>query len=122
MEEFFIALMKKIIYENFTFTMPHKLGQIRVKAFKYNPKSTSIDFYNTKKYNKLIKFLNRHTFGYTYRRWWEKEHVIFKNRSVYHFVGAQGEYADDRGIGKKALGAHIKHLSTTPGLRSYINM
>ena len=122
MEDFFIAVVKKVIYENFTFTMPHKLGQIRIKAFRYNPKSLQIDFHNTKKHKMVIKFLNRHTFGYTYRRWWEKEHVGFKNKSVYHFTGAQGKYPDDRGVGKKAIGEHIKRLSETPEIRSYINL
>lgn len=121
-EDLWIAVGKKIIYENFTFTMGHRLGHIRIKAFKYSPSNAEVDFYNTKKYKKVIKFINRHTFGVTYRRWWERDHVIFKNRTSYVFSGAQGTYADKSGVGKKNIAAHIKHLSVTPEKRSFINI
>lgn len=121
-EDLWIAVGKKIIYENFTFIMGHRLGHIRIKSFKYSPTNAEVDFHSTKKYNKVIRFINRHTFGVTYRRWWEKDHVIFKNRSSYVFSGAQGTYANDSGVGKKNIAAHIKHLSVTPEKRSYINL
>lgn len=121
-EDLWVAVCKKIIYENFTFIMGHRLGHIRIKAFKYSPTNSEVDFHNTKKYNKVIKYINRHTFGMTYRRWWGKDHVVFKNRSSYVFSGAQGLYANKSGVGKKNIAAHIKHLSETPDKRSYINL
>lgn len=121
-EAFFAAVFKKIIYENFTFTMPHSLGSIVVKSFKVDPWKTTIDFHNTIKYKKPIRFLNRHTFGYAFRIWWNKEYVKFRNNSYYIFRPIAGQYATKQGIGKIALGRHIKKLSEDPEKRNYIRI
>jgi hypothetical protein len=52
-EDLWAAIGKKIIYENFTFTMGHRLGHIYIKAFKYSPTNAEVDFHSSKKYKKV---------------------------------------------------------------------
>lgn len=120
--DFFVEIMKKIIYENHVFQLPHGLGSILVKARKTNLQNARVDFHLTKKFNKTIRHLNQNTFGYYFHIWWEKKHKSFNNHQFYQFKPAESKCATDRGVGKKALSNHIKETAKDPLKKSYIKI
>jgi len=55
--------------------MPYGLGYVQVVKYKpktYTDKSLSVDYKESKKYNKKIYHLNEHSNGYKYRLYWSK--------------------------------------------------
>lgn len=120
-EDFFLEVFKKIIYENHIFMMPYSLGSIYVKSRK-NRGDHPIDYKTTKKLKRLVYFLNRHTFGQVFFINWNKEYVRFKNNSYYCFKPIKSQYATKQGIGTKGLGKHIRALADDPMKRSYIRI
>jgi hypothetical protein len=120
--EFFLAISKKIIYENFTFMMPYGLGSLLVKSRKVNPKDAAIDYNLSKIYKKPIKHLNTHSFGYTFSVFWDKSYVRFKNYTMYLYKNTKSKQAQDKGIGRKGLSDEIIRRSNNPNERSYLKM
>lgn len=120
--DLFLAISKKIIYENFTFMMPYGLGSLLVKSRKVNPKDAPIDYNASRIYKKPIKHLNLHSFGYSFSIAWDKSYVRFKNYTSYLYKNTQSKQAEDKGIGKKGLGDEIKRKSQNPNERSYLRM
>jgi len=118
-EDFFEAVMKLVIYDNFTFRMPYSLGIIMIKAYKTNLKKASIDYNQTKKTGKVVRFLNQHTYGYYFGFIWDKSYSRFKNHSLYKFKATKSDHATRLGIGKISLSRHIKKLSLDPKQKSY---
>jgi len=121
-EDFFVEIMKKIIYENYCFMMPYSLGSILVKSFKTNLKKALVDFKTTRAIGKVVKYINQHTFGYYFGIVWDKSYVRFKNNAYYSFSATSSAPATKLGIGKKALSDHINELSQDPTKRSYIRL
>lgn len=121
LEAFFLAVSKKIIYENFTFIMPYSLGSISVKSRK-SLGEYPIDFHSSRKYGRTIYFMNRHTFGMIFFFDWNKDYVRFRNNSYYCFKPIRSKYATRQGVGKTSLGKHIKELSDDPTKRRYIQL
>jgi len=122
MESFFRVVFKKMIHENFVFTMPYSLGAVLIKGYRANPDNLAIDFQNTIKHKKLIYFINRHSFGYCFKIWWNKTYVKFRHQSYYIFKAISSKYAHRQGIGRSALGKHIIALSKDPEKRSFIRL
>ena len=123
MESFFTAIMHKIIYENHTFLMPHSLGSITVKTYKNdNLRKCKVDFNQTKKLGKVVRHLNRHTYGDAFGIGWDKSYVQFRNNTFYCFKTTSSRYATESGVGAKALSKHIYDLSKDPTKRSYIRI
>jgi hypothetical protein len=122
MEDFFERIMKKIIYDNFTFMLPYSLGSVLVKAFKTNLNNLQIDWSRSEEVGKMVKHLNLHTFGYYFGIVWDKSYVRFKNNAYYKFCATSSKKATKLGIGKKALSDHIRKLSRDPEKRSYIKI
>lgn len=105
-KEFNNRISDLIIYENFSFLIPFRLGRIRIR--KYKPKvhikedgsmdksrlrpdwnATKKLWKNNeeaKKEKKLIYHLNDHTDGYQHRWFWEKLTSNVKNNSAYSFI------------------------------------
>lgn len=104
-KEFHQAVSEAIIYENFNFKLPRRLGILRVKRFKIKIKllpngkvdttKLSPDWQATKKLwardpearekKQLVLHLNRHTEGYTYKFYWHKGSCNVKNHTAYSF-------------------------------------
>jgi hypothetical protein len=120
MEAVFLRLAEKIIYENYIFNMPYSLGSIMIKAGKHDPDKAKIDFIKTKQINKVVKFLNRHSFGYYFKFRWGKEYVAFRNRPYYNFKPIRG--TDKNRIGKTGLSHHIFDIAKDPNKKSYIRI
>lgn len=98
----------KIIKENYVFTMPYGLGCIFVKGFNYDPTVVKVDFITTKKVGRLVRFLNRHTFGFHFKFRWDKDYSNFRNRAYYVFKPIR----DKAGIsGKTGLSKHLFEVS-----------
>lgn len=71
------------------FTMPFRMGEVSVlkrrpKILKFN--NTSVDWFNTLKYNKLIRFTNDHTNNFKYRFHWGKQTCYVSNKGQYRMV------------------------------------
>lgn len=122
LRDLFLAISKKIIYENFTFMMPYGLGSLLVKSRKIDPKDAKIDYISSKKYKKPIKFLNTHSFGYSFFVAWDKSYVRFKNYTMYLYKNTKSKQASDKGIGVKGLSNEIKRKSLNKNERSYLRM
>jgi hypothetical protein len=85
-------IMEKILFDNFEFELPYRLGSIRIKKRKYKKiadRKLKVDFQKTKEYGQTIFHLNLHTDGYYYRFFWKKENAVFVNKSVYSFTPAR---------------------------------
>lgn len=121
-EMFLIYVSKKIIKDNFTFMMPYSLGSLLVKSYKVSTKNARIDFNLTRKYKKVVKHLNTHTFQYAFGVKWDKSYTNFKNNSFYVFSNIYSDKATENGVGKRALGKHIKELSKDHSKKSYIRL
>lgn len=85
-KEFFELYFKKIVVDRKRYKLPYNLGVHRIKKRKLKsyiiPK---IDFNATKKLGKTVYHLNKHTNGYYFRWFWDKEEARFKNKSFYTF-------------------------------------
>lgn len=95
-----------IIYENFSFLLPFRLGRIRIRKYKpktYLQKDGTLDKTRlrpdwnatnrlwaqnpeAKKEKKLVYHLNEHTNGYQHRWFWEKLTSNVPNNSAYSFI------------------------------------
>lgn len=62
---------------------PLNLGQFYI--YKRLQKHKPIDWYNTKKYGKVIRHFNFQTDGYVYRFGWDKRKARFTNKTLYEF-------------------------------------
>lgn len=130
------VISQKIIKESFEFKLPFRLGYLRIKSFKIEPKivngkldknKLAPDWDTTWKYwhkiypdktrkeiklianKKLIYHLNEHTDGYTMKWYWDKRFSCFKNQSVYLFKPVKGGIIDDEMYnGRLGLAAWIK--------------
>ena len=117
MEDVLMRISKKIIYENYVFNMPYSLGTLYIKACSYNPDTAKIDYTKTKQAKTLVKFLNRHSFGYHFKFKWDKDYVSFRNRQYYNFKPVRGN--DKNKIGKTGLSHHIFDIAKDPNKKSY---
>lgn len=124
LEDWWEAISKKIIYENFTFMMPYSLGSLHVKAYKMKNlrKRAKIDYNLTKQIGKVVRHINTHSFEHFFGVKWDKSYVRFKNNSLYKFTHTSSQKATDRGIGKRGLGQHIRDRSKDQKIKSYIKI
>lgn len=76
------------IYKKLTsgkeYRLPYNLGNLYV--FKKRQNINPIDYYNTKKYGKVIRHLNLHSEGLIYKLKWNKSKARFINKSVVKFT------------------------------------
>lgn len=119
--DFFLIIGKKIIYENYIFRMPVSLGSIYAKAGK-NKKTYYIDFQKTKEVGRPVKFLNRHTFGYYFMYYWDKGMIRFKNMNFYKFSPTKSNTSERKGVGTRVFGKHIKAKSEDPNQTGYVRV
>ena len=90
------------LMEGGIFTMPYRLGIIRIKKIKNNLNNLKIDFKHYLTTGQKIYHLNDHSNGYYYRWLWDKYKagVIIKNKGRYKFVFSRAN--------KRALAKLIK--------------
>jgi hypothetical protein len=85
-KDFFTLYFEKIVIERKRYKLPHHLGTHRIKKRKLSsyihPK---IDFNSTKKLGKTVYHLNKHTNGYYFKWYWDKDNIRLKNKSFYIF-------------------------------------
>lgn len=103
----FKGIKDLILYENFEFNMPSRLGILSIKKVKRNIKvidgkvaaTLPIDWKKTnelwesnpeaKEKKVLIKHINNHTNGYVCRFRYNKSKANYKNKSIYRFRAAR---------------------------------
>lgn len=121
-EEFFLEISRRVIYDNFTFMMPYSLGSVFIKAYKSSASNLPINWAKTRELGRVVKHLNLHTFGYYFGFKWDKSYVRFRNNNYYVFTPTASRKASRLGIGKKGLSKHIFDLAKDPEKRSYIKI
>lgn len=121
-DDFFIGIMKNIIYENSILIMPYGLGHIYVKSYKANLKHAKVDFHRSKQLGKVVRHLNTHTFGHYFGFKWDKTYARTKNKTYYSFRPTRSNAATELGIGRIALSRHILALSKDPNSQSYMKL
>ena len=86
LDEFNKVVKEKIIDGSQPFKMPYGLGLIFIVKYRpksYSDKSLSVDYKNSKQFNKRIFYLNEHSNGYKYRLFWSKLPRTFPDRYKY---------------------------------------
>lgn len=85
-KDFFAQYTNKIIVGRKRYKLPLALGLHRIKKRKIRGQiKPKIDFNNTKLLGKTVYHLNKHTNGYYFRWFWDKEDCRFKNKAFYNF-------------------------------------
>ena len=84
-EYFNKEISSKIILDTHEFSIPSRLGSIRIKKIKGN-NTKRVDWKTTKENDVKVYHLNWHTDGYYYKWFWHKQKALFKNKSVYSFT------------------------------------
>tara|TARA_Y100001938_G_scaffold151107_1_gene246111 strand:+ start:6138 stop:6560 length:423 start_codon:yes stop_codon:yes gene_type:complete len=84
-EDFNKLISDKIINSATEFTLPGRLGSIRIKKIK-SSKAQRIDWKKTKENDTKVYHLNWHTDGFYYKWFWHKQKALFKNKSAYSFT------------------------------------
>jgi len=119
-KKIFIALMKDFFKESFNkvlidrkrFTFPYTLGTHRIKKRKLTIKTKpKLDFQKTKRLGVKVYFTNKHTNGYYFRWYWDKEYCRFRNKKFYGF--------DITKTNKALLGKEIMRCSKDPFIKDY---
>lgn len=113
LKDFGLALMNLMLFNNFEFKVPHRLGTMRVLKKKASPKldsngifdkkSLPIDYGASQKMwkeiypnltrkeinalpnKKYVYYTNEHTNGYIMKLYWIKTYCQIKNKSIYSF-------------------------------------
>ena len=86
LEEMCKVILEHMLERSEGFKMPYGLGLLQIG--KYRPKSLSskslsVDYKESKEYNKRIYHLNEHSNGYKYRLYWSKIPRTFPDRYKY---------------------------------------
>jgi hypothetical protein len=86
-EDFNKMIMTEIIENGEFFTMPYRLGIIRIKKRKVDLNNLKPNFGLFNETNIKTKYLNEHSGGYYCRFYWNK-HVdtIVRNKTAYSFI------------------------------------
>jgi len=113
-EAFMMLVFIKIVKEAFIFILPYNLGHIFLKSRKFPPSKAPINWVETKKQKKKVRYLCNHSYGYYFYICWKKDHVYFKNKRVYRFKLNHSQAGRKKGVGKKLIGDHILEVSKDP--------
>ena len=85
-KDFFTLYFEKIVVDRKRYKLPFGLGVHRIKKRKLKGSiRPKIDFGTTKKLGKTVYHLNKHTNGYYFKWFWDKEGIRIKNKSFYTF-------------------------------------
>lgn len=112
--DFWGIVVKKVLNDNIVFVMPYTNSSFHIKVIKYDIKKIrkrSIDYHLSKKYHKVIRHLNTHSFGNIYSFHWNKIYSFFANKIYYSFSLTNSKVAFSRGVGRKAMSFTIKQNS-----------
>jgi hypothetical protein len=117
-KEFFFELSSIIIRETYSFKFPYRMGTIRIKKLKSKPSDKMrIDWAKTKKIGKVVRHINMHTDGKTFKWYWEKPRFSILNQSYYTFKATRDEKRKQ--IGTRGLANYIKECSVDPYKKDY---
>jgi len=87
--EYFKAISKAIIYESKTYILPFRLGHVTVtkkRPKNFNSTTLSIDWAESKRLHKWIRYINDHTGGFKFRFTWTKKSCMVVNKEYYRLV------------------------------------
>lgn len=115
-----LSVAVRLIYDDWIFIMPHKLGRLFIKEYKDNGTGKfrgKIDPYTSKKLGKQVKYLNLHTFGKAYGMKWDKPSRRFKNSVYYVFKHVKGSNrSTGKGVGTQGLSDYKQGVRKRPNL------
>lgn len=125
LEDFFNAIYNKLIYDNAIFHMPYSLGSIYIKAGKIPPEhhqSMRVNYAETARLGRVVKYLNEHTWGYFFKTYWDKTYTHFNNKACYWFRAhgrGRGTFSPS---GVQKLSQHIVDLAKDPTKHRFIRI
>lgn len=109
---FFHEVFKKIAVDRKRYSFPYTLGTHRIKKKKLNSRiKPKLNFSKTKELGVKVYYTNKHTNGYYFRWYWDKEYCRFKNKSFYIF--------DITKKNKGLLSKEIFRCSRDPYIKDY---
>lgn len=87
--EYYKAAMRKMIKESKTIKLPWRLGHIYIgkqKPIKITGRNVGIDWIESKRLGRWIRYSNDHTAGFKFRFHWTKTFCTAVNREFYRFI------------------------------------
>lgn len=92
LKDFFSGLSELIMNDAYTYKIPHGFGRVYIKKYKWV--NRPVDWFNTKKYGKVIYHNNNHSGGYGSVWWWSKKGTLAKGLSLYRFKATRTNNRD----------------------------
>jgi len=90
--DYYKGMVRKIMYDGVALKLPFRLGHLFI--VKRKPKdlvaNLTIDWEQTKKFGKWIRYINDHTRGFRFRFFWSKKQCMVVNREMYRLVFTRG--------------------------------
>lgn len=111
-KSFFEEAFKKVSIDRKRFSFPYTLGTHRIKKRKLSSRiHHKVDFAKTKELGVTVFYTNKHTNGYYFKWYWDKEYCRFKNKSYYSFEITKKN--------KGLLSREIMRCSKDPYIKDY---
>lgn len=82
---FLLKILRKVIYDNFTYTTPNKLGVLSLKARKIPPSNPIRKCKVIENQTKVINHYNASRYYYFFTVKWITDGLRFNNKSLYTF-------------------------------------
>lgn len=101
-EDFNKLLVESLINTGNSFTIPYRLGILRIKKRKinYNNLKPNFGLYNKSEGKLKNKYLNEHSGGYYCMFYWNKSLAVVRNKTAYCFIPTRHN--------KRSLASEIK--------------
>jgi hypothetical protein len=90
--DYYKGLIRKIMFDGYTIKLPFRLGHLSImkKRPRRMLRGITIDWAETKKYGKWIRYINDHTAGFRFRFFWSKKQCMVVNREMYNLRFTRG--------------------------------
>ena len=113
--DFFTEIMKKIIFDKYSFFIPYNLGCISLMSRKPPIKRAPIDWAQLHAGNPKGKHFNLHTFNRLFSiKWLNSFTRRFSNKKFYQFKYTNSKLAHRSGIGGKGIEKMIMDTVNDP--------
>jgi hypothetical protein len=112
LEDFFTELVQSLIIEKkYVFRMPHGMPPLRIQKKKVILDKLRVDWESTKKNDRKMYHLNKHSDGYFFKFFWDKRSGTRTGGNIYKFYPNREH--------RHYLSHYIKKCASDPYLRDY---
>ena len=116
LREIFLFIIKRVIYERWTFYFPYKMGCLTLisidqdKEGNYHPVNRA----ESKKRNKKIVYFNFHSHKRVYQLKWITNFVQFKNKKYYKYRATKGTMSNKYKSGNAGISDMVHTAAKDP--------